>query len=149
MIWRDLAAGEAESLAAQLVEIDPFLRLGYQAAQLLNYFTRPDPALDRMAIESEGTLSGILCRRRPWLRGPLIETLALLPAATRQWQGSAVQRRCKAEAGANLWATVAAFHQPARRFYQRAGFVEVAGLDGLIRPDQNEILLRWRGQTAP
>ena len=74
--------------------------------------------------------------------------LALLPAAQGQGLGSAVLRRCQAEAGANLWATVAAFHEPARRFYQRGGFQEVGELEGLIADSESEILLRWRVRTC-
>jgi len=143
MIWRPLAAGEAEILAAALIGFDPYQRLGYEAATLVHYFTRPDPSLDRFAIETDGRLQGILCLRRPWLRGPLIETLALLPEAQGKGLGSQVIGRAQSEAGRNLWATVSEFHLPARRFYARHGFVELSRLPGLIEAGEAEILLRW------
>jgi GNAT superfamily N-acetyltransferase len=143
MIWRILRDGEAEILAAACVTFDPYKRLGYRAETLVAYFTRLDPALDRFAIETDGGLRGIVCLRRPWLRGPLIETLALLPDAQGQGLGRQVMARCKAEAGHNLWATVSEFHHPARRFYARHGFHELSPLLGLITPPENEILLRW------
>jgi GNAT superfamily N-acetyltransferase len=144
MIWRALADGEAESLAAACVTFDPYLRLGYRAETLAAYLTRPDPALDRYAVDTDGGLVGVLALRKPWLRGPLIEMLALLPEAQGRGLGGRILDRCKAEAGRNLWATVSAFHQPARRFYARAGFDEVCSLPGIVAEDQDEILLRWR-----
>jgi len=143
MIWRHLTAGEAEILAEALIGCDPYKRLGYEAATLVHYFTRPDPSLDRFAIEIDGRLQGILCLRRPWLRGPLIETLALLPASQGKGIGSQIMARAQSEAGRNLWATVSEFHQPARRFYARHGFVELSPLPGLIEASEAEILLRW------
>jgi len=144
MIWRALRPGEAELLANGLVRADPFLRLGYRAASLSDYFTRGDSSLDRYAIEQDGALAGILCLRRPWLRGPLIETLALLPAAQRRGIGSQVIVRCQSECGNNLWATVSVFHESARRFYRRHGFAELCDLPGLVGANESEILLRWR-----
>ena len=144
MIWRALAAGEAETIAAACVTFDPYLRLGYRAETLSSYLTRPDPALDRYAIEMESGLIGVLALRRPWLRGPLIEMLALLPEAQGRGFGVSILDRCKAEAGKNLWATVSAFHEPARRFYAKAGFEEVCALPGIVLEGEDEILLRWR-----
>jgi GNAT superfamily N-acetyltransferase len=144
MMWRAPAPGEAEILAAACVTFDPYLRLGYRAETLAGYLTRPDPALDRYVIETEGHLAGILALRKPWLRGPLIEMLALLPEAQGRGLGGLVLDRCKVEAGRNLWATVSAFHHPARRFYARAGFEEICALPGIVAEDQDEILLRWR-----
>lgn len=145
MIWRALTAKEAESVAAACIRFDPYLTLGYRAETLAAYLTRPDPALTRQAILQDGKLAGVLTMRKPWLRGPMIEMLALLPDAQGKGLGSQILERCKAEAGKNLWTTVSAFHEPARRFYAKAGFEEIAALPGIVAEDQDEILLRWRG----
>jgi GNAT superfamily N-acetyltransferase len=136
--------GEAETLATACVGFDPYLTLGYRAETLATYLTRPDPSLERHAIETDGTLAGVLALRKPWLRGPLIEMLALLPEAQGRGLGGQILDRCKAEAGKNLWATVSGFHHPARRFYARAGFDELCALPGIVAEDKDEILLRWR-----
>jgi GNAT superfamily N-acetyltransferase len=141
-----LAAKDAESIAAACVGFDPYLALGYRAETLAAYLTRPDPALARYAIVRDGTLAGALALRKPWLRGPLIEMLALLPGAQGKGLGSQIIERCKAEAGKNLWATVSGFHQPARRFYAKAGFEEICALPGIVAEDQDEILLRWQSR---
>ena len=143
MIWRALAKDEADLIAAACVTFDPYLRLGYRAETLSDYLLRPDPSLDRYAIETDGGLIGVLALRRPWLRGPLIEMLALLPEAQGQGHGAAILKRCQSEAPKNLWATVSAFHRPARRFYTKAGFQEVCALPGLLQEGEDEILLRW------
>ena len=144
MIWRALAAKEAETIARACVTFDPYLHLGYRAETLAGYLTRPDPALNRYAIEAEGRFIGVLALRQPWLRGPLIEMLALLPEAQGRGFGGAILARCKTESGKNLWATVSAFHQPARRFYAKAGFEELCALPGIVQEREDEILLRWR-----
>jgi len=144
MIWRGLSAKEAEAIAAACAGFDPYLTLGYRAETLAGYLTRPDPSLIRYAIEMDGRLAGVLALRKPWLRGPLIEMLALLPQTQGKGLGTRILDRCKAEAGRNLWATVSDFHQPARRFYARAGFEEVSALPGIVAEGRDEILLRWR-----
>jgi len=144
VIWRALSAKEAETVAAACIGFDPYRTLGYRAETLAAYLTRPDPSLCRYAVETNGRLAGVLALRKPWLRGPLIEMLALLPSAQGRGLGSRILDRCKDEAGRNLWATVSDFHQPARRFYARAGFEEVAALPGVVGPERDEILLRWR-----
>ena len=149
MIWRALEGFEAETIAAACVTFDPYLRLGYRAETVSHYLIRPDPALDRYAIETGGYLIGVLALRRPWLRGPLIEMLALLPEAQGQGNGTLILDRCKSESGKNLWATVSAFHQPARRFYAQAGFREVCALPGIVAEGEDEILLRWRPGLLP
>ena len=144
MIWRDLSEEEAERLAEACTGFDPFRHLGYRAATLFDYFTRPDRSLDRYAIEMNGVFCGAICLRTPWLRGPFLETLALLPEMQRTGIGSRAVIRAQSEAGRNLWTTVSAFHREARNFYERLGFVEVAPLTGLIHADEDEILLRWQ-----
>lgn len=143
MIWRALTSAEADLIAAACVTFDPYARLGYRAETLAAYLTREDPALDRYAIETDGRLIGVLALRRPWLRGPLIEMLALLPEAQGKGFGGEILNRCKSESPKNLWATVSAFHQPARRFYAKAGFQEVCALPGIVQEGEDEILLRW------
>ena len=144
MNWRALSAKEAETLAIAATRFDPYLTLGYRAETLAGYLTRPDPSLTRYALDMDGCFCGVLALRKPWLRGPLIEMMALLPAAQGKGLGSRVLDRCKAEAGRNLWATVSDFHMPARRFYAKAGFEEVGDLPGIVAEDRAEILLRWR-----
>jgi len=142
---RALGDGEAAMLAAECAAMEPFLALGFSATGLANYLRRPDPGCFRFAIGTDTAPAGVLVLRWPWLRGPFIELLALLPAAQGRGLGRAVITWAAAEAqkvSANLWATVSDFNAPARAFYLRSGFVEIAELPGLLGEGGSEILLR-------
>jgi len=142
---RPLIAADAAPLAAALVELDPWRTLGYGAAALAAYLGRDDSALARFVIERQGHAAGLLAIRSPWLRGPSIELLALLPTAQGGGLGRQVVAWAAAEAkpvAANLWACVSAFNAPARAFYARQGFIEVATLPDLVAPGFDEILVR-------
>lgn len=144
---RPLATAEAHDLAVYCAGIDPYRRLGLGPRGLKGYLTRDDPALFRFAIETKSGLSGLVAIRSPWLRGPFLEMLALMPAARGQGLGRAVLDWVAAEAlrlAPNLWTTVSNFNEDARAFYARVGFEEISELPGLIIPDASEILLRRR-----
>lgn len=148
MIPRPLIAAHIPALAAALAAMDPWRALGYTATGLAAYLGREDAALTRVVIEQDGVAIAVLALRKPWLRGPYIELLAVLP----QGQGSGLGRQlvewAAAQGGGNLWACVSAFNHPARAFYDRAGFAEVAALPGLVAEGSDEILLRRRAPAA-
>lgn len=142
---RPLTGDDAAQLGAALAAIEPWRTLDYGAAALRAYLERPDSALHRFAVEAGGALAGVLCLRHPWLRGPCIELLAVLRpggglgGAVMDWAS-----RQAAAVAANLWATVSAFNEPARAFYRRQDFAEIAALPDLVRPGFTELLLRRR-----
>lgn len=148
-LLRPLDAPDCAPLAQALTAMDPWARLSYGAAALEGYLKRQDPALTRWVIERQGQTSGILALRSPWLRGPYIELLAILPHFQGNGLGGKVMdwaARHAAEIAPNLWACVSDFNTPARAFYARHGFEEVTGLDGLVTAGMSEILLRRRLQ---
>ena len=141
---RPLAGTEGAALAVSLAALEPWRSLGFTVAGLEAYLRRDDPALRRVVAERAGAVAGVLALRAPWLRGPTIELLAVLPEAQGGGVGRALVEWAVANAGgaANLWACVSAFNAPARAFWARTGFVEAATLPDLIRPGFDEILLR-------
>ena len=144
---RPLEEADAMTLAQALVEIDPWRSLGYRAGRLAAYFLRDDAALARWVVDREpGRVVGMLALRSPWLRGPYIELLAVLPNAQGGGIGGALVEWAAAQAApsANLWACVSAFNAPARAFYARHGFSETATLADLTAEGVDEILLRKR-----
>ncbi|KIL99752.1 hypothetical protein CCC_03924 [Paramagnetospirillum magnetotacticum MS-1] len=146
---RPLAPGDAPALAQALAAMDPWARLDYGAQALERYFGREDRALTRWVAEHDGGTAGILALRSPWLRGPYIELFAILPGHQGLGLGGKVldwAAKSAAEIAPNLWACVSDFNAPARAFYARHGFTEVAPLDGLVQAGMSEILLRKRLQ---
>lgn len=142
---RPLEASEAEPLGQALAGMDPWREAGYRAEALTAYLLRPDPALQRYAVMAGKELAGVMCVRWPWLHGAYLELIGLLPAFQRRGLGRAIVQWFESRsflAGSNAWIVVSASNTPARRFYLRQGFAEVAGLPGLVRPGYNEILLR-------
>lgn len=135
---RPLADDDIEPFAAVLSGIDPWRRLGYSPSMLALYLGRTDPALTRMVLPGRG----LIALRSPWLRGPYVELLAVLPEAQGQGGGRRLLDWAEGRGGANLWACVSAFNHPARAFYARMGFAETAALPGLVTDGEDEILLR-------
>lgn len=147
---RPLTAADIVQLAPLLATMEPWRTLGYGAAGLAAYLGRDDGALTRVVVERDGRPVAALALRRPWLRGPYIELLAVLPAAQGRGLGRALVEWAAGQGGGNLWACVSAFNHVARAFYAGAGFAEVAPLTDLVADGHDEILLRRRpGSVAP
>jgi ribosomal protein S18 acetylase RimI-like enzyme len=144
---RPLAATEAEMLAARFAEMDPWQGLGFTAKGLERYFTCADAGLYRYAVLKEGALAGVVAVRYPWLRGAYLELLGLLIDAQGQRLGQQILGwlafRTALEAS-NLWATVSASNDRARRFYAKQGFVPIGDLPDLVQDGCNEVFLRLR-----
>jgi ribosomal protein S18 acetylase RimI-like enzyme len=144
---RPLTEEEAARLGTRCAAIDPYRRFGQSAEALTGYLTRPDHSLFRFGVEIDADLIGIVAVRSPWLRGPFLEMLAVLPEA----QGKGIGRQAvdwvateASRIAANLWTTVSDFNGSARGFYRRLGFSEMSELPGLIADGTTEILLRRR-----
>lgn len=144
MTPRPLASDDIATFASALAGMEPWRSLGFTAVGLAAYLGREDPALSRMVLERDGRPAGLIALRRPWLRGPYVELLAVLPQAQGGGCGRALVEWAVAQGGGNLWACVSAFNAPARAFYARAGFDEVATLPDLVAAGADEILLRRR-----
>src|SRR5262245_49720959 len=84
--------------------------------------------------------------RHPWLKGPYLELLALLPQAQAQGIGSSIMTWFESAAlqhGArNLWVCASSFNTRGMRFYERHGFTRATTLPGLVADGYDEILLR-------
>lgn len=77
---RPLIPSDIAVFAPALAAMDPWRRLGFTASGLAAYLGREDPALTRMVMAQDGVAVAVLALRNPWLRGPSIELLAVLPA---------------------------------------------------------------------
>lgn len=141
---RPLTDAAAAVLAPRMAGMDPWRRLGYEVSALQRYLATDSPALACHEIAVDGECAGVVAVRAPWLRGPYLELLVVLPEHQGRGIGAAVLRWLQAEAAParNLWVMVSAFNEGARRFYARHGFVEVGAVPDLVREGFDEVLLR-------
>jgi diamine N-acetyltransferase len=136
----------SDRLAAAIVAMPPWSVMNYPADTMARFLSTADGCVSRYAVEIGGKQLGAVSVRSPWLKGPYLELLALLPVAQSQGVGSAILTWFEQEAlehGArNLWVCASSFNTRALRFYQRHGFEQAATLPGLVVDGYEEILLR-------
>lgn len=140
-----LPFSDAAPLGARLAAMDPWQRLGYGADALRRYLAAADPSRKCFAVQHAQATVAVVCIRFPWLRGPYLELLAVFPGSQGQGVGQAILAWIEEQArpsAQNLWTMTSEFNHRARRFYQAAGFVEIAPVTDLVATGCNEILLR-------
>lgn len=142
---RPIDPSEAPALAARVVAIDPWARLGLPAAAMAERMTRPSPGPHRFVVERDGAVVGYVAVRHPFMRGPYLETIAIFPEAARRGLGRRVIEWMVREVEgleANLWLCVTEWNAPARAAYAALGFVEIGPIPDLVAPGQSEIFMR-------
>lgn len=136
--------GLAEAIAA----MPPWSTLDISAETVARVLASDEATARRYAVVAEGMPAGILSVRAPWLRGPYIELLAILPGHQGHGLGSDVLSFVETQAlragDRNAWVCASQLNDRARRFYARHGFTEVASLPDLVADGFAEILLRKR-----
>lgn len=140
-----IAPEAVAALAARVVAIDPWARIGVPVAAMAARIGAPSDGARRFAIERDGAVVGYVSVRHPFMRGPYLETIAIFPEAQRTGLGRAVvdwMGREVAGREGNLWLCVTAWNTPARAAYRALGFVEVGPLPDLVAPGQDEIFMR-------
>ena len=126
--------------------IPPWSVMDYPAAAMARFLAAWGNGASRYVVEVGGVEAGAVSIRFPWLKGPYLELLAILPGFQSQGLGTSILAWCEQEAqslGArNFWVCVASFNVGALRFYERHGFRPAATLPGLVADGYDEILLR-------
>lgn len=124
----------------------PWSVVDYPAAAMARFLAASGDGGSRYRVEVGGMEAGAVSLRFPWLKGPYLELLALLPRFQGQGLGASILAWLEQEAvrlGArNLWVCAASFNAGAVRFYERHGFRPAATLPGLVADGYDEILLR-------
>jgi ribosomal protein S18 acetylase RimI-like enzyme len=133
-------------LAAAIVAMEPWSVMEYPADRLSEFLVKLDGGVTRCLIEVGSEKAGVISVRCPWLKGPYLELLALLPPFQGKGIGGSLLRRFEKEAvsreARNLFVCASSFNERALRFYRRHGFRELAVLPGLVAEGYDEILLR-------
>jgi diamine N-acetyltransferase len=141
-----LEARSCASLAEAIAAIPPWSVVNYPADGLARFLAAPSDGAARYRIEIDGATAGAICVRFPWLKGPYLELMAVLP----QFQGKGVgaclldwfEQEGVRNGARNLWVCASSFNARAVRFYERHGFRPAAVLPGLVADGYDEILLR-------
>jgi diamine N-acetyltransferase len=141
----------AQALGHALASIDPWQTLRISADTLSAFLLREDPHCFRKVISCDHAIAGLVAVRNPWLFGPYLNLLAVLPPFQRHRIGSAILHWMASEVGetaSNLWVCVSKFNPRAFAFYERHGFEFVAELPELVKPGFAELLLRKQLRRA-
>jgi GNAT superfamily N-acetyltransferase len=136
----------APRLAEAIVAMPPWSAMDYPADAMARFLAMPSDGASRYLIEVDGAEAGAVAVRHPWLKGPYLELLALLPPFQRRGIGAGImswfEQAGRGLGARNLWVCASSFNDGALRFYQRHGFRPAATLPGLVAERYDEILLR-------
>lgn len=144
---RPVRAEHAELLAREIATFGPWTRAHYDvdpAALAQSLLTTGDGAV-RYEIVAAGQPAGAVVVRSPWLSGPYLQLLAVLPRFQGAGIGARVLDWLEAETRdhyPNIWLCVSAFNTRAIAFYRAHGYVETARIDALLKPHIDELLMR-------
>ncbi len=139
----------AEYLGYALVAIEPWSVIAYPASRMTAFLAADAPGLKRFAVMVEETPAGVVAVRRPWLYGPYLQLLAVLPP----YQGGGLGGRLlgwfeeqAAPPDRWLWLCCSTFNTRAAGFYQAHGYETAATFSDLLMDGMNEYLMckRWR-----
>jgi diamine N-acetyltransferase len=136
----------APKLAEAIVAMPPWSAMSYPADAMARFLASSADGASRFLIEVDGAEAGTVAVRHPWLKGPYLELLALLPPFQRRGIGAGImswfEQAGRGLGARNLWVCASSFNDGALRFYQRHGFRPAATLPGLVAEGYEEILLR-------
>jgi diamine N-acetyltransferase len=137
----------AEVLGPQTAAIGPWAHYGSNADSMTVALKRNDDGAIRYQVRCGRDLAGAVVVNCPWLAGPYLQLLAIMPAHQNRGIGASVLSWFESEGRRryrNLWLCVSAFNVAAHRFYRAHGFERVATLEGLLRDGDDELLMRKR-----
>ena len=143
----EMTAEAADELAERIAEIDPWRRLAIPANRIRRLFEAGNGKEVR-AIQIGNRPVGAIVVQRNWLLGPYLQHLSVLPEAQARGAGTRalhwLEGIARRDRQSNIWLCVSAFNGQALAFYARHGFFQAANLPDLVRPGEDEILMRRR-----
>jgi ribosomal protein S18 acetylase RimI-like enzyme len=144
---RPMTGAAADVLAPQVTAIGPWAHYGLEPSRISAAFKSRDDGAARYQIECGADLAGAVVILSPWMAGPYLQMLAVLPAHQSRGIGARFLGWYEAEARGhfrNLWLCVSAYNTEAQRLYRAHGFERVATLEALLREGDDEVLMRKR-----
>jgi GNAT superfamily N-acetyltransferase len=141
-----LEPASCAGLAEAIVAMAPWSVVKYPASTMARFLAGTSDGAGRYLIYVDGKEAGVVAVRHPWLKGPYLELLAILPPFQSKGIGAGILAWFETEGSTlgarNLWVCASAFNERALAFYARAGFNPAAMLPGLVADGYDEILLR-------
>jgi ribosomal protein S18 acetylase RimI-like enzyme len=143
-----MTADGASRLGPACAAIDPWHRYGIPAERLTAAFATHSDGAFRYQVRVGDDVAGVMIIAHPWLLGPYLQFIAVLPA----WQGLGVGRellswfegQARSSGQRNIWLCVTGFNERARAVYRAHGFDEAATLSDLVQTGVPEVLMRKR-----
>ena len=109
--------------------------------------------MGKFEVLAEGELAGVIVIQDPFLHGPYLKLIAVLPEFQGRRFGQAlldwIEREARREEARQLWLCVSSFNTRAHAFYERRGFEAVALLDKLASDASDELFMRKRLSCGP
>jgi [ribosomal protein S18]-alanine N-acetyltransferase len=142
-----MTSSAADALGRQVAAIGPWAHYGLDAGRITAALQSRDDGAVRYQIECGSELAGAVIIHSPWLAGPYLQMLAVLPTHQNRGIGATILVWFEAQARdhfRNLWLCVSAFNGQAQRLYRARGFERVATLEALLRDGDDELLMRKR-----
>ncbi len=145
---RPLGLENAQILGDAIAAVPPWSVIGYPAERLVSWLRREQPSMHRFEVLAGPSLAGVLVIQEPFLHGPYLKLIAILPEFQGRGLGLRLLRWMEAQArqmeARQLWLCVTTFNGHARAFYERFGFEAVAVLDKLGSDASDELFMRKR-----
>lgn len=136
----------AGALVPQITAIGPWAHYGF-ATDLMHkaLLTKGDGAI-RYQLLCDRKIAGAVVIRSPWLAGPYLQMLVVLPAYQGGGAGAAVLEWYESNARQaglrQVWLCVTGVNTGAQRLYQRHGYTLAGTLLNMIRDGDDELLMR-------
>lgn len=139
---------DANLLSHELAKIEPWKTLGSTPQEFEEGFQSQSTSTNTYAVLSHEKPVGIISVRYPWLLGPYLGFLGVIPEAQGKGLGKMLmnwlEETAKEHTARNIFICVSDFNHDAQAFYKSCGYTKAANLDGLIIDEHSEFLLRKR-----
>jgi ribosomal protein S18 acetylase RimI-like enzyme len=136
----------ASLLGPRLAEVGPWMHYRFTGEQMTRGFLRSGDGAIRYQVELDGTPVGAITVRSPWLAGPYLQILALVPEVHDLGIGQRLlawyEQTAAAGGERQAWLCVTGVNVDAQRFYRRHGWTLAATLPDLMRDGDDELLMR-------
>lgn len=145
---RHATQADAKFLGRELARIEPWKTLKSTPEEFEEGFQSQSTSTNTYSVIVDEKPVGIISIRYPWLLGPYLGFLGIIPEAQGVGLGKVLmnwlEKTAKEHSARNVFICVSDFNHDAQAFYNDCGYYVVADLDGLIVDEHSEFLLRKR-----